>query len=351
MRILLIEDSSAFVRLLKEDLAEAGAGQFELTCAGRLSDGLERLAEASFDVVLLDLMLPDSQGMDTLMRMHEAAKSVPIVVLTSIEDELLGVQLIRAGAQDYLVRGQVTGPLLVRSLRYATERKRTEDQLEDTVDRVRTLSQRLEMVREQERTRIARELHDQLGVRLTCLKLDLARLQSLMGESVFPLEKMEEKIHSMNGEVDTTIASVQRLVAELRPGVLDDLGLVAAIEWQCRDFERRSGIQCVCTASQEEIPLDRMQATAAFRICQEALTNVVRHAQATHVRVRINQADGHLLLEIKDDGIGIFPDKLSDSKSFGLLGMRERASGLGGQVAIAGLSDKGTAVTLRLPLA
>lgn len=349
MRILLIEDNPGDVRLLREYLAEGGVGRFEVTHVDRLSAGLQRLAETSFDVLLLDLSLSDSQGMDTLMRMHEAAKSMPTVVLTGIEDETLGVQLLRAGAQDYLVKGQVTGPFLARSLRYAVERKQMEDRLADTVDRVRTLSRRLEMVREQERTRIARDLHDQLGVRLTCLKLDLARLQSLMRESVFPLEKMAEKIRSMSGEVDTTIASVQRLGTELRPGILDDLGLVAAIEWQCWDFEQRSGIQCVCTASQEEITLDRAPATAAFRICQEALTNVVRHARATHIRVLVEKVNGDLLLEIQDDGEGIPAEKLADTRSFGLLGMQERASGLGGWVEIAGRPGQGTTVTLRLP--
>src|SRR4029077_18664374 len=136
--------------------------------ADRLSIGLERLAEAPFDAVLLDLSLPDSQGLDTLVRLHAAAKDVPIVVLTGIEDEALGVRLIQAGAQDYLVKGYVTGPLLVRSLRYAAERKRAEEELQRTLGQVRMLSRRLEVVREDERTRIARELHDELGVRLTC---------------------------------------------------------------------------------------------------------------------------------------------------------------------------------------
>ena len=118
---------------------------------------------------------------------------------------------------------------------------------------LRTLSQRLDVVREEERTRIARELHDELGVRMTCMKMDLSRLVAMMRESLFPREKMEEKIRAMSADVDTTIAEVQRLAAELRPGVLDDLGLVAAIEWQCQDFERRSGIRCLCEASFDEI--------------------------------------------------------------------------------------------------
>jgi len=235
-------------------------------------------------------------------------------------------------------------------VRDITERKRAEGQFREMLDRIRKLSQRLEAVREEERTRIAHELHDELGVRLTCFRLDLARLRSFMSWSPVPREEIEKKIHSMTAEVDATIVSVQRLVAELRPGILDDLGLAAAVEWQCQDLERRSGIRCSCEGTEEHIPLAKPLATAAFRICQEALTNVVRHAEATAVRVRIKQVDGLLQLEVDDDGIGISPDKLSDSRSFGLLGMRERAASLGGQIEIAGRSEKGTTVTLQLPL-
>ena len=472
MKILLIEDNPGDIRLLQGYLKESSACRFEITQAGGLSMGIERLAEARFDAVLLDLSLPDSQGLDTLVRLHEAAKDVPIVVLTGDEDEVLGVRLIQAGAQDYLVKGDVTGPLLVHSLRYAaerkraeeelcesetrlraildnspnlvflkdtqgrylhinrqferaynisreavagktdmevfpaeqaaafrandckvlqagvplefeevalyydgphtsivskfplyggdgkpyaicgittdiTQRKRAEEELQRTLDQVRTLSRRLEVVQEDERTRIARELHDELGVRLTCLKMDLSRLQPIMNEASRP--KLQEKVLSMIEQVDTTIAAVQGLVAELRPGVLDDLGLVAAIEWQCRDFERRSGIRCLVDSKEEDIPLDSARATAAFRICQEALTNVVRHARAKEIRVHLDKLDRELLLEIHDDGQGILPEKVTDARSLGLLGMRERAAAVRGALRIVGLPGQGTTVTLRLP--
>jgi signal transduction histidine kinase len=182
---------------------------------------------------------------------------------------------------------------------------------------------------------------------MACLKMDLARMQSMRGDA--SPAKLEEKILSMTEQVDTTIAAVQDLVAELRPGVLDDLGLVAAIEWQCRDFERRSGIRCLVDFKQEDIPLDSVRATAAFRICQEALTNVLRHAAAKEIRVRLELIDRQLLLEIQDDGQGISPEKVCDARSFGLLGMRERADAVGGVLRIVGLPGLGTTVTLRLP--
>jgi signal transduction histidine kinase len=180
------------------------------------------------------------------------------------------------------------------------------------------------------------------------MKMDLSRLLAMMRESLFPREKMEEKIRAMNTEVDATIAEVQRLAAELRPGVLDDLGLVAAIEWQCQDFERRSGIRCLCEASFDQIEINPSRATAAFRICQEALTNVARHAKATFVRVLMKKKDDHVLIEIQDNGQGVPPEKLNDASSLGLLGMKERSMAIGGLLDIAGWPGKGTTVTLRL---
>ncbi|MBX3369884.1 MAG: sensor histidine kinase, partial [Nitrospira sp.] len=230
-------------------------------------------------------------------------------------------------------------------------RKRAEAQLQDSLRRLRKLSGRMEGIREEERGRIARELHDELGVGLTCLKIDLSRLGGLLGERLVSGDraKVDEKIRGMKEQVDSTITSVQRIVAELRPGVLDDLGLVAAIEWQCRDFQRRTGITCHCVVSHEDLRVDPEQATAVFRICQEALTNVTRHAQATDVHVRLEEQNVGLLLQVRDNGRGIPQDRLADARSFGLLGMRERAGLLGGDVQIETLEGNGTTITLQLP--
>ncbi len=600
MRILLVEDNPGDARLLKERLAEAGASPLQVAYADRLAAGIERLGDANPDVVLLDLSLPDSYGLETLTRMHAAANGVPIVVLTSLEDEALGLQLIRAGAQDYLVKGQITGPLLLRALRYAAERKRVQEKLvlyreifanssdaiaiidpqghyleqnaahrallgysdaelhgktpashlgdetfarivgelagkgsyrgevtsrtksgsmleidlsafavrndagdpvcyvgikrditerrraeeergrlarsfqllldstgegiygvdlhgrctfinkagaemlgyqpeevlgkdmhdlihhhrpdgspyprdacriyrafrnrqgchvddemlwrrdgtpfpaeyfsypivekdittgavvtftditerrraeaerEEALRQLRALSRRLETVREEERTRIARELHDELGVMLTCLKIDLSQLNRAvsMVDTHAVRVHLQDKILSMMQPIDNTIALVQRLVTDLRPGVLDDLGLVAALEWLAQEFHKRTGIACVFRSSLEDVEIDREQATTAFRICQEALTNVARHARATEVTVCLEQTSRRLLLEVKDNGRGIPAEKVSDAQSLGLLGMRERAERLGGTVIVTGRPGEGTTVTVSLP--
>ncbi len=246
-------------------------------------------------------------------------------------------------------RGEVVGLVVV--FKDTTERIRAEEQLQESFTRLRTLSRRMEGIREEERARIARELHDELGVGLTCLKIDLSRLGNLVGDKLPNRERdaADERIQSMKEQVDATIASVQRIVAELRPGVLDDLGLVAAIEWQCRDFQRRTGIACRCSFSHEDLQLEPEQATAVFRICQEALTNVARHAGATSVVVDLEEHEGIIRLEVRDNGRGISEDRLSHPQSFGLQGMRERAGLLGGDLMIEPGSEGGTRIAVRLP--
>jgi signal transduction histidine kinase len=150
-------------------------------------------------------------------------------------------------------------------------------------------------------------------------------------------------------QVEETIAAVHRLVSELRPAILDDLGLVAAIDWQCRDFQSRTKIACTFTAGSEEIALEPEQATALFRICQEALTNIARHARATVATVRLDRTDNGVRLEVADNGIGIPEEKIAARQSLGLLGMRERLARFGGELSIQGTPGQGTVVVATLP--
>jgi len=231
-----------------------------------------------------------------------------------------------------------------------TERKLAEERLRATLEEVRMLSGRLATVQEAERTRIARELHDELGVGLTCLKIDLSRLSTTMvSEGAGVRKKMEDKIRLMVEQVDATIASVQRLATELRPAILTDLGIVAAIEWQCQDFQKRTGIPCTCVTSAEDIAMEPEPASALFRICQESLTNTARHAQATAVTVKLESRSHFLQLVVADNGLGIPETTVSNPQSLGLLGMRERVAQFGGELTIQGRHGVGTTVTACLP--
>ncbi len=227
------------------------------------------------------------------------------------------------------------------------ERDRAEREIRNSREQLRNLSAHLQSVREEERTRMAREIHDELGQGLTALKMDVSWLnRRLLEEDA----TFKNKLTSMEEVIDRTIETVQKLSGELRPGMLDDLGLAAAIEWQAEEFQKRTGIDCEVSLSPEETLLNRDQSTTMFRIFQETLTNVIRHARATKVEVRLEEQNGSIVLEVTDNGRGITEAEISDPKSFGLIGMRERVEFIEGEVAIVGSPGKGTRIRVTLPL-
>jgi len=234
-----------------------------------------------------------------------------------------------------------------RTAQLETSHRRTEEELKNSHEQLRNLSIHLQSVREEERTRIAREIHDQLGQALTALKIDFSWLNNRLPKNQ---KSLLEKIESMSKLVDMTIQMVRRISSELRPGILDDLGLAAAIEWQAEEFQDRTGIKCEIALEPEDIILDQDCSTTIFRIFQEAITNVVRHANATEVKISLEKEAGKLMLEVKDNGKGITEEQISDPKSFGLIGIRERAHFWGGEVVISGVRDKGPTVTVSIPL-
>ncbi|MGE5300999.1 MAG: PAS domain S-box protein [Acidobacteriota bacterium] len=228
-----------------------------------------------------------------------------------------------------------------------TERKVVEQELKNSREQLRILLAHVQSVREDERTRISREIHDELGQSLTALKIDLSWLLKRLSKEQKPLV---EKAELMSNLIDMNIQTVKRISAELRPGLLDDLGLPAAFEWQAEDFQKRTGIHCEVRIQPEDIALDRNLSTAIFRIFQETLTNVVRHAKAKNVGVTLTKKKEEVLLEVKDDGKGITEKQISSPKSIGLIGMRERVHFFGGGVKISGKKDKGTVVTVTIPI-
>jgi signal transduction histidine kinase len=223
-------------------------------------------------------------------------------------------------------------------------------------ERLRVLSLRLEQVREDERKRLARELHDQLGQALTGLKLDLSWLS---GRLTKDYEALHDKAQAMSEMVSTTIQTVRRISTELRPPILDDLGLPAAVEWQAREFETRSGVSCTVDISPEveRGRLEQARATAVFRIFQEILTNVARHAGATAIHVSLAtedrsvgaRLDKWVVLSVRDNGRGISEAEANDPRSMGLAGMRERALVLHGMITVEAMPAGGTTVTVRIP--
>ncbi len=223
----------------------------------------------------------------------------------------------------------------------------TNRELQESLGLLRALAAHLQSVREDERTLVAREIHDELGQALTAMKMDLVWMMQRLAGAEKPLRA---KAHDMLKLIDGTILSVRRIASTLRPGMLDDLGLSAAIQWQAQEFQARTGIECKLVMPPENVELDSGRSTAVFRIFQETLTNVARHAAATRVVVKLKITGKDLILEVVDNGRGFETGAITTSESIGLLGMRERALLLGGGFEIRSSPGKGTGVTVRVPL-
>lgn len=244
---------------------------------------------------------------------------------------------------------QVTAQLLTAKANLASEsaeHQRTEDEFRRSTEQLRELSARLQSVREEERTRISRAIHDELGQTLTGLKMDVAWLQGHLDPQQ---PALLAKTQAMSDLIDTTVQMVRRISTELRPGILD-LGLVATIEWQLQEFQTRTGIKSKLISSPEETTLDDDGSTVVFRIFQEILTNVVRHAEATQVEVTLDETSAFLTLQVVDNGRGMTASEIESPRSIGLLGMQERARLRAGEVHFHGTPGQGTTVTVRLPL-
>ncbi len=227
-----------------------------------------------------------------------------------------------------------------------TDRKQAENEVLRSRQELRDLTARLQMVREDERTCLAREVHDELGQALTGLKIDLAWLKPRVADRPVLSERVQSIIVRIDGAMDT----VRRIATDLRPSVLDDLGLVAAVEWQAQEFERSTGITAHLEIQATYPELEDVCATTAFRILQETLTNVARHARASRVKIALRVSSEGLTLEVRDNGRGISEGEMASPRSLGLIGSRERAIACGGELVIRGVRKQGTTVVLRIPL-
>ena len=227
-----------------------------------------------------------------------------------------------------------------------TDRKTAEAALSQSNAKLRSLAVHLLSAREEERKKVAQEIHDELGQVLTALVMDLQWLDTRLGRSP---KQVKEKMRGILELADHTIRTVQRISAELRPRMLDDLGLAAALEWLAGDFQRRMQIPCRVEVAVTESRIGGNAATTIFRIVQEALTNVARHSRARHVEVRLVEKDNALLLTVRDDGVGITEEQAGGPASFGLIGLRERVKGLDGTLAIHGEPGEGTVLSATIP--
>ena len=350
LRILLLEDNSTDADLIHHTLRRGGL-TFELECVDNKGDFARQLRESPPDLILSDFSLPGFDGYSELALAQQECPGTPFIFVTGTMGDEVAIETLKKGATDYVLKHRLSRLVLSvsRALREAkerAERRPAEKRLRESHEQLRSLSVHLQHVREAERTRIAREVHDELGQALTGLKLQLTWLASRLPRELKPLEA---QAHAMSERIDETIQSVRRIATELRPGILDTAGLQAALEWQANEFQSQTGIRCRVHSAVEETLSDQDLNTAFFRIFQETLTNIIRHAGASRVDVRLLESAGDLTLEVNDNGRGISEAEIHNTRSIGLLGMRERAALLGGEVRLRGEPGKGTTAIVRIP--
>jgi two-component system, NarL family, sensor histidine kinase UhpB len=476
IRVLLVEDSATDALLIGEALSDVADFEPRLDHAELLSAALARAQKTQFDVALLDLGLPDAHGLDTFRQFHREVPEVPVLVLTGLDDVLIGLLTIQEGAQDYLLKKEIAASLLSRAIRYAierhrvaaalaaseerfqlavsgttaglwdwnpqtdavyfsshfkrvlgyrdhelpnerqaylhvihpddlaqvtealkahlehrrvynvehrvrtrsgeyrwvqsrgqalwsdagepyrmvgwimdvTDRKRDEDALRISREELRRLSAHIQQIREEEKARIARELHDDLGQQLTALKMVVMQVDDELKGAGF--SSWASRLRSVHPLIDQLIDSVRRVAADLRPVMLDDLGLIPAIEWLIGDFSARYGVQVIRHIDADDIAFSPESGTEVFRMIQEALTNVARHSGATEVRLDIVRDQPNCIVRIADNGRGTASNTRPGRHSLGLLGMRERAARLSGEIRISTAPGSGFMLAISLPL-
>jgi PAS domain S-box-containing protein len=329
-----------FVERMNEGAAVLSSDHTVLHCNGRFARFLGARLQSVIGSSMLDLVWPDDHPkLDALLRRAAQRNCRGEIRLQSRKGAPLSVHL----SLNPLRLDSTRAVCLIAS--DLSETKRAEQELRASSEQLRNLTAHLQSVREEERARISREVHDELGQSLTAVKMDLAWLAGRLPQRDGPMLK---RIRSTQQLADSIIQSIRRISTELRPAVLD-LGLAAAVEWQVQEFEARSGIRCKVRLLTRQVVASNAS-TAMFRIFQETLTNVARHAKATRAEVVLQKQRDRLVLLIHDNGRGFDQADPSLSKSLGLLGMRERAAILGGRVSISSAPGKGTTVTASIPL-
>lgn len=349
-KILFCEDTIGDVELMKNELKKANM-KYEYRWVDTKEEYLIEIKEFVPDVIVCDYSLPTFTGMDALLLLKKSELKIPFILVTGNLSEQLALDFLEEGVDDFLVKssfGRV--PTAIRKAiakkKLENEKERIGDELVQSQIQLRALLKKMQVVREEERSRIALEIHDELGQQLTALKMDI---DWVMLKQKNPEPKMIERLHEMLKLSDSIIKSVRRISFELRPAIIDDLGLMAALEWKCAEFEEKTGVPCLFIPHVKDRKFEKQFSITAFRILQETLTNVVRYANAKSVTVSVSENEKELMMEIKDDGIGISEDDMINKKTLGIFGMKERAMMLGGNLTVKGEPNKGTTTKLIIP--
>lgn len=366
LQVLLVEDSASDAALLQESILSSGVKDLSVSVVGSLRESADHLKNNHIDATLLDLSLPDSTGLETVQRVRIVCPDMPIVVLTGVDDEKTGIEAVRMGAQDYLVKGQADGRLIARAVRYAIERKRAEreiqkakDELEFRVkertmelrlsqEKLRSLAAELELTEERERRQIASDLHDSIGQILSFASRELKTLQKSS-----PAE-LSNSLEQVCSQLDKAIEQARTLSFDLSPSILYDLGFEVAIEDLVDKFSKEKKIRCSFENCGKLKPLADDVKILLYRAVRELLINAAKHSRAGIVKVSLLRSGSDIYVAVEDDGRGfdasILNGRMEKVKGFGIFNIRERLNHIGGQFKIESDKEKGTKITLTAPL-
>jgi signal transduction histidine kinase len=359
--ILIVDDDPASLTVMQEILAGQGA---RLVTATSGEEALRKVLDDDFAAILMDVRMPGIDGFTTASMIRERKRSryTPIIFVTGHAEDLTTMfKGYRAGAVDFIVKPVIPDVLRSKLAVFVglhdmnrilnaelAERTLTEQRLRASEENLRALASHLQSVREEERIHIAREIHDELGQALTGLKFELNTFAKHFESD--DAAARQDKQQALNVAIDRIINSVRRIASGLRPEVLDEIGLAAAFDWQAREFQRRTGIRCHVNIPVQFSDPDKERSTALFRIFQELLTNVARHANATRVNVALSEGEAALALCVEDNGRGIKETEAQSPRSLGFLGLRERVLAFGGTIDVKGDEGKGTRVCVSIPV-
>ena len=340
-QFLIVEDNPGDFVLVEDFIIEQFEGPV-ITLAITFKQAKTILSKPGhqYNVVLLDLSLPDHTGEPLIHDIVDLCGDLPVIVLTGYTDFAFGIKSLSLGISDYLLKDDLTALFLYKSIVYSVERKKIVSALETSEKQVRSFANQLNNALEEERSRIAREIHDEFGQQLSGLKMSLYALKKFNGTD----NDLGTLINVLVADVNTSITSVRQIANELRPVLIDKFGLLAAIEWLTCEFEKKTGVICKFYGDIDLSDLDKMIEINIFRICQEALTNITKHAEATLVKIEITKKERLLGVKIIDNGVGIKMNTLHNPLSMGLLNMKERANLIGASFSINSTAKTGTTI-------
>jgi signal transduction histidine kinase len=346
IRILLIEDDEDDFYMLRHFLHQIPFSKYVLDWVSSYEQALTTFREKEYDVCLIDYRLGGRTGLDLMKKLLETETQTPIILITGQGDHEVDLKAMRLGASDYLVKNQINGDLLERTIRYALERKKTNQALQEHEQQLRLLTGRLISTQEDERKSLARDIHDIIGSSLSAVKFKVEATLNLIKDNA---PAAVEPLKALIPVIQESIRGCRRIQSELRPSVLDDLGLRAGFSWFCREFQsvyNHIRVEQEFSFEEEDIP-EELKITI-FRITQEAFNNLAKHSQATLAVLSLNKVEDRVELVIRDNGKGfdpkMMPDRLNRPGGLGFTSMKERADLSGGSLRVDSSEGSGTVI-------